>query len=196
MRRVILILLLILSMTIISCTRDHIPPTPKTFPLFEPVEEDLRYPANTIQIPGEFAPLRTPYSLDFRHNRNEYAYLVAQMPHGRAQDTDLYPHFHWQTSNNNLGSVVWAVDYTCASISQDFPAFQTIKVVANSTGNSNTHLMSPEMTIPATELGISAMCKIRIFRDTEDIRDTYIGEAKLLEFDIHYYAENLGSNRP
>lgn len=165
------------------------------FKLNIPVEEDLRFPPNVIKVAANFPPDTNLYSLDFSNTRNEYAYIVAQMPHSRADDTNLSAHFHWQTQNNNAGDVVWALDYSCASINEAFPSFVKGTVVDSSINDSTKHLMSNEIVIPATNLGISAICKIKIYRDTEDVRDTYIGDAMLLEFDIHYYLDKLGENR-
>ncbi len=163
-----------------------------SFELMIPVEVDLRFPVTLIKQGQTNPPEQTDFTLDFSHSRVENAYVVAQMSHIRAENTNITAHFHWQTANNNAGDVVWGIKYSCASIDSSFPDFQTKTVVSSSVENSTIHIMSDEILIEAEDLGVSGICKIELFRDTNDIRDTYVGDAKLIGFDIHYLVNKLG----
>ena len=49
------------------------------------------------------------------------------------------------------------------------------------------------ITPSSTQDGISSMICCRLFRDATNEADTYEGDAGLLEFDLHYIIDTLGS---
>lgn len=163
--------------------------------LLDPVYEDLRFPVSAIRLQGLNPPEQVSDGLLFKTNKLEYAYIIAQTPHNRKDNSNLNPHFHWQTTTNETGSVVWALDYSCASVNKEFLSYNTLKVVSESKENNNLHMMTNTLTLPGDGLLESAICKITLYRDINDIRDTYPSEAKLIEFDIHYLIDKLGGTR-
>lgn len=166
--------------------------------LDEGVEDDLRFPIMGLKLKGTINDPTYEYfinntlSLSFDDTKTEEVFISFQLPHTRQERTNLSPHFHWSTKNNNIGNVVWCYEYSYANINEVFTS-TTIKCVVDSTdGTSYKHLMSPMINIDGSNLTTSAMLNGRIFRNGTDIRDTLIGDADLFEFDIHYLKDKLG----
>jgi len=160
-------------------------------------EEDLRFPASVLNIRGSSnTPSWSSYlgntqALSFSSSTMEQVFASVQLPHNRVYYSDLEPHFHWSPSNNNNGSVVWCLEYTCANIGDLFPATQTQCIEDQADNQENYHLMT-EMIHIENDLIYSAMCNLRMYRDTTNSSDTFNGDVYLLEFDIHYFIGDEG----
>lgn len=171
------------------------------FPLNEPVEEDLRFPASAIKTQGavnvpNFEVFRpNTYSYTFSQSIMQQAYVTAQIPHSRAENTKIEPHFHWSQVGVNNGNVVWCVEYTWANINEIFPTTETKCITDTADGTSYKHYMTEMIEINGNNKSLSSMLNMRIYRDVTNINDTLNEKAYLLEFDIHYYANKLGENR-
>lgn len=166
-----------------------------TFLLETPVEDDLFFPADIIQVKGSSnIPSTGLYTLDFDDDTMEQVFVTYQLPHTRAYGTNMEPHFHWQSELNNTGNVVWCMEYSGANISGMFTPWETKCTVSASLGDSRYHVMSPEIVIPNATFTASAMGKLRLFRNATDTRDTLVGDAKLLQFDVHIYKDKLGGH--
>lgn len=157
--------------------------------------EDLRYPANTIKLSGspkdaDFKPvLNNKVALEFVAGQERESFLSMQFPHKRKVNSTIYPHFHWLPEDDTEGYVSWCIDTQCANIGESFTTDTTYCVNDTNNGNSNTHLMTPQIEIN-NNYAESAMCIIRLWRDGAS--DTYTGNAYLLEFDIHYIIGQMG----
>jgi len=165
------------------------------FLLENTVEEDIRFPASVIKVAGASNIPgwdSTNFGYDFSSSTMEQAFFTAQMPHARKAGTNIKPHFHWQTSNNNAGNVVWCIEYSWANIDGSFPSTTTQCVTDSSQRDSTKHLMTSEIIISGTGKTYSSQLKGRIYRDATNAADTYGSDALLLEFDIHYYLDKLG----
>jgi len=200
----IIILSLILLLALTSCTDNKtlIIPTYNTpsnlvvkgnFTLATAVEDDLFFPTNVMRVAGAKQPEQDLYTLNFDDTTEEEVYITFQLPHARKIGSDMEPHFHWETEDNTAGNVVWCMEFSNANIGGNFSTFQTRCVISASTENNNIHIMSPEIYIPNVTLGASAMGKIRLYRDSTNISDTYGADAKLIQFDIHIKIDKLGA---
>jgi hypothetical protein len=130
--------------------------------------------------------------------RNEL-YFTAQMPHAWAEGTDIEPHVHWiPPTDGAVGEkVVWGLEYTWSNV---LDVFGTSTIITGDTIigtdtflNENKHYVTDLGTISGTGKTLSSMLVCRVFRDAENVEDTYGDFAGLLEIDIHYQVDSLGS---
>jgi len=159
--------------------------------------EDLRFPVSAIQVQGaanlpKWAVfINNTISLYFSPSTMNQAYITAQLPHARIINTTISPHFHWTYDEPKaFGDVVWCLEYTCADVGDIYPLTQ-IECVTDTAGLPYEHHMTNMIHID-NNLSESAVCNIRIFRDTENPGDTLPVEVSLQEFDIHYMSYQYG----
>jgi len=126
----------------------------------------------------------------------EQAYFAIQMPHNYKTGTNIHPHVHWAKSTAATGNVAWFLEYTMAASNVVFPAATTISAVGTaSSATAWVHTMTDLPDITGTPLSaLSSMFIGRIYRDPADGADTYEADAGLLEFDLHYQVDGLGSD--
>jgi hypothetical protein len=177
--------------------------------------------------PAEWAGFKTGTSLALlwfkdegnAENEQEVVFTV-QMPHGWKEGTDIYPHVHWTTGKlkddgtleyatkpGTTGRVTWGLEYTWASLGEDFPATDifygsTLAKVAEPYDmdfyeHHLTPLVDPNDGAPISGVGqtLSSMLVCRLFRNSSATTDTYPGDAGLLEIDFHFQVDSDGSNQ-
>jgi hypothetical protein len=140
----------------------------------------------------------------FDASTEEEVWFAVQMPHAWA-GTDIIPHVHWTPKTTADGdpanqTVEWGLEYTWINVGGDFAASSTIygktsipndaNIVANRHYKTNLTSISPS----ASQDGLSSMLVCRLFRNAADAADdTYEDDVGLLEFDLHYEVDMLGS---
>lgn len=125
----------------------------------------------------------------------EQGYFVIQMPHTYKTGTDLHPHVHWAKSVDATGNVVWFLEYALADINAAYPSTTTISAVCTAAVGAWIHTKSDLPVISSPSItGISSMLVGRLYRNPADALDTYEFDAGLLEFDIHYQVDGIGSD--
>jgi hypothetical protein len=166
------------------------------------VWEDLRVPGLATRVgavaPGFDAFLGAgglyAYTFDGSGARVEEVHFVIQIPHSYKEGSNIYPHVHWTPTTADAGNVVWQLEYTWANISGTFPAVATIASTAAAAGGTAwVHKMSVFAAISGADKTISSMLVCRLFRDGGHASDTYAHDVSLLEFDIHYESDTVGS---
>ena len=127
---------------------------------------------------------------------DESIHFSVQLPHSWA-GTAVYPHVHWVPKTSQTAqNVLWSLEYTWAEIGAVFPA-ATIVLATSTNAPANpvasTHYMDTfdAITPTTSQDGISSMMICRLFRDVSG--DNYDDDAGLLEFDLHYEINTLGS---
>jgi len=159
--------------------------------------DDLRFPAATVRVPGSGGPgavaiVGTIQTLGFDASSRETVYLQAQLPHNWKKGTAINPHVHWCSTQTTGGSAVWGIEYSVADIGGSFAAATTSVVTQTATTAHNMALLdSIDMS---AYTGPSTMLLIALFRDSTAAADTLTTDAHLLEFDIHYKINSLGSS--
>ena len=140
----------------------------------------------------------------FDDSTEEEIYFSVQMPHSW-KGTDIYPHVHWTPETTADGApasqtVEWGLEYTWIDIGGDFANTSFIYGKAHTPADADVvagrHYLTPLTTITpsATQDGISSMIVCRLFRNATDATDdTYEADAGLLQFDIHYEMDTIGS---
>ena len=172
---------------------------------YEPTWDDLRMPAVSINPPGAVSdPDRDTVDpgLLFDPGTSELVHIIAQMPHSWIEGSEIRPHVHWSPTSTDTGSVVWQLEYQVQNSGDVLGAYTTITVTQAASGVSGEQRIALFPAVPMTGFTLSAIVMCRLSRLATDGADTYTDDARLIEFDIHYQIDGLGSismwskNRP
>lgn len=172
------------------------------FPNNENNWEDLRFPVSGIRLGGAAPPTFQAYRggavLSFSSSVNQYVYVTAQMPHSRTDDSEIIPHIHWtipvKGGEGAAENVKWDLTYSWANIGDTFPVQSSDSETRNVASDAaNEHLLTAWDDIDGTDKELSSMLIMSIMRDTTVVGD-YADVALMLEFDIHYKQDKLGSD--
>lgn len=172
--------------------------------LSDTVWDDLRFPAAGINPPGAASDPTvntTNGLLEFSATATNVIAIQAQFPHDWKIGSSINPHIHWRKKTAGNGNVLWRMQYEFKGIGQDFTDTLTAldsatPAVGTDDGTALRHLLSSFGSVSMTgyaNAGVSIMGIILISRIGGDAADTYAGVAQLLEFDIHYQKDSLGS---
>lgn len=165
--------------------------------------EDLRFPAVGINPPGgDDAPSRntTDGLLAFSKSANNIIAIQAQMPHMWKSGTNIAPHIHIVGVNapGETPKTRWQMSYKIMDVGDSLPASYTVSNVdanisALDDGKAIHQIISfPEIAMTGHQ--DSCMLVILVQRSAGDTtNDTYDDVIKLLEFDIHYLQNTMGS---
>lgn len=162
--------------------------------------EDMRIPGSSVQR-GASAPDLDPFLAagDLLINRfdggvtTNQIYFQVQMSHTHKLGTAIWPHVHWVPVDANAGNVYWQLEYSWANINEAFPASTTIGIADAAAGVAWTHQLASFAIIEKADTTVSSMLVCRLFRDPTNGADTYGSDAGLLEFDLHFENDMLGS---
>lgn len=167
--------------------------------------EDLRVASSQVRLGASapafnngFAGSAAMYTLQFNYTgTSNQIFFEIQMPHAWKIGGTIWPHVHFSPISDTGGvakTVRWKLDYTWASINGTFGSPNTVNMDKSFTDAQWDHLMAVSAAgIDGTGQGISSMLVCRLYRDTGDGADTYDDLVSLLEFDIHYEVDMLGS---
>ena len=163
--------------------------------------DDLRFPASSIRLPGANAPTVTAYKggqvLAFVDNADNFVYFMAQLPHTWEEGTDIDIHLHWtpQVAGGGVGAenVKWDLTHSWANEQGIFPVETAITVTRDVQDDLiDTHLVTSFATISGTGKTFSSMLILSLKRDT-GVANNYGSDAFLVEIDIHYKRNRLGT---
>ena len=172
--------------------------TPSELALTTAVWDDLRFPAQAINPAGAAAPPTVDTddgTLEFSASQQNIIAGVAQLPHTWKEGSTIFPHIHWCPTTTNVGNVYWRFEYEIQNRNGTFVGYTTSNTIAASDGTAEKHL-THHLTaagIDMTGKEISCIMKWRLSRMGAEVTDTFTGTARLLEFDIHYQIDTLGS---
>ena len=170
--------------------------------------EDLRVVPGAFDFPGNADPALAnwqPGGSGATFKLYEFAEadevtIFLQLPHNYKQGTDLKAHIHWTPGDRGTaesGNVVaWKIDYTVISINGTFLPTANLDLSDACDGTNDKHQMTPDITVSGTGLTFSSMFVARLYRDsTGDTwsTDTAGNRPMILEFDLHYEVDSLGS---
>lgn len=121
-------------------------------------------------------------------------FFEVQMPHCWKVGSRIYPHVHWSPDTTDTGNCTWKLEYSWANINDAFGAPATITATQAGSGTAWKHQLATFEAgagIDGTGKTLSSMIACRLYRDAPT--DTFTGDAFLLEFDIHFEIDTLGS---
>ena len=164
--------------------------------------DDMRFPAAAANPPG----LASDPDFDttnggwlFAAAGTELLFFAAQIPHSWYEGSTLVPHVHWQKTTSASGDVVWSFEYKWAPLGEAMDAAFT-QVTASSTvadtpdnDTANEHMITSFGDLSGEGKQISDMLIMKLSRLGDNGSDTYGADARLLEFDIHYQIDGIGS---
>lgn len=141
------------------------------------------------------------YSFTDEHTNEKEMYFATQMPHSWA-GTAIHPHVHFTPASSGTAGqrVKWGLEYNWVEIGGTFGNSVIITTSGYSPVTSQLnkfdHYLAefPSITPNSTQDGISTAINGRLFRNSSDTtNDTYTDKAGLLQFDIHFEKDALGS---
>lgn len=127
--------------------------------------------------------------------RVEECHFAVQLAHSYQEGTTISPHVHWTPSTTDAGDVRWYLDYSWASINGTFGAPQTLDVIQAAGGTAWVHKVGEFPDIVGTGQGISSCLMCRLYRNPADGSDTYEADAFLVQVDIHFIKDTIGSRQ-
>lgn len=187
-------------------------PDDKTM-VFDPaLWDDLRIVPGAFQFSGSADPTLSDWQPGgsgstikvYKFVKNDQVFASIQMPHDYKEGSDLSFHVHWTPTdrgNEESGNTVgWKIDYSIANINSTFSSTSTAACTGTCTGTDDQHEISESVTVSGTGLKVSHILMIRIWRGDTGADDTWVGSTAalspaLLEFDIHYQKDTLGSRQ-
>ncbi len=187
--------------------------TNKTVELIESVWDDLQLVSGAFQFLGSTDPSIQPWQpggagatfLIYKFQKNDEAFGSLQMKHTYNEGTDIYFHIHWTPADRGIAEignyVGWKADYTIANVNGVFPVSGTVDLSDIVTGVDDKNEVTGSVSVPGSGLNISFITMVRIYRSDTGADDTWAGVTAaqspgLLEFDIHFEINTIGSRQP
>ena len=165
------------------------------------VWDDLRTPVNNIKVPafknpawGAFSVGQALYFTDQAVEGNqEEVYFTLQMPHSwKEGSTQLGPRIHVSSTGDDPGAIYWGLEYSWANIFYTFSTGNIIYATQASMVNNSQQLVK-FTDISGAGKNISSVLMCRLFRASASSWDTSSGDGILLEFDMNYEIDTVGS---
>ena len=174
------------------------------------VWDDMRIVPGAFSFPGTADPTLeswqpagsgTTFKV-YKFKKNDEVQASVQLSHGYKEGSDVYFHVHWTPADRGIAEgtalVGWKVDYSWANIDGTFGASATVDLSDACQSTDDDHLMTPDVLVSGTGKTISSIFELRIYRSDTGADDTWAGgtgaqSPALLEFDIHYEKDTVGS---
>lgn len=165
------------------------------------VFEDLRFPVTAVKINASKPPAwLTVLSSDVLAfgdegvvTNEEGVTFIAQIPHSYKEGSNVYPHIHWMGSDTSTGNILWEFSQSWANMGTEFPTPTVSSHLVSNSNKTYHHTMSTMGVITGTGKTISSCLLCGIRRKSSIAADTYTADAYLIEADIHYEMDTLGS---
>lgn len=154
--------------------------------------DDLAFPATAINPPGIASdPTFNTTYITWDFSSADVLFIAGQLPHEYKEGSSIVPHVHWQPSNTNQGTFVWKLEYTWRNLDGAWSSLTTSTKTVTPGGTAYTAQMDDFTTIAGTGMEISSLWQCKLSRAAAD--DNFTGDAMLIEFDIHFKKDALGS---
>lgn len=158
--------------------------------------DDLRFPATRLRQGATLKPDfdTTNMGLLFPQNDDtEIAYVIGQMPHSYALETELRPHIHYV--QDEAQEPVFKMDYRIYKNGEDpTGGFTTITASTFAFVYTSGSIMQI-VGFPAIDMTgidtVSAIIEVKLYRDDNIVS----GDVLVKEFDIHYQVDGEGSRQ-
>lgn len=166
--------------------------------------DDLRFPAQGINPPGAASDPTVSITtglLEFSGSANNIICGVAQMPHSWARGTSVHPHLHLRFPTSQAANSRWKLEYDISDAQTPFVNnYGTYSdggtITIENPQNVNREILSSFNPILMTNLKESAIVTWKISRlAASDGADTDTSAIVLLEFDIHYQNDKIGTSQ-
>ncbi len=158
--------------------------------------DDERFPAQAITLGGLTSPPDREVDtglLLFDPLAIEVIAGLAQMPHTWIEGSPIYPHVHWTKTSANAGEVVWSFRYRWANFGAVFTPWSSVLASTGVIPHGDTdwqHALNVFAPVPLPSGTVSCCILFQLGRIAPD---AYADDARLIEFDLHYQKNALGS---
>ena len=117
-----------------------------------------------------------------------------QLNHDVQVGSDMLPYINWSPSDASVGNVRWCLEYAIADRSTGV-FLNTIKLyfVQAASGVVGTNQFVEHDSLNVNAISQDALIMGRIYRDADDVSDTYTGDAFLLGVGMHYLTDKIGT---
>jgi hypothetical protein len=174
-----------------------------TFSITTPVYASVDIPSSSMYYIGTNIPEWKPfngviaptYVYNALADEEEEAYFIVEVPHNYVEGSDIRLYFHYVYLSDTVGeSAKFGLEYTWCNQEALYPTSTTIYRTTTSTNNdSNYHHWVGFAPIDGTGKTIGSVLACRIFRNSSSVEDTYEHTVVLLEVDLIYQVDTLGS---
>jgi hypothetical protein len=164
--------------------------------------EDLRFPSQAINPPGGITnPNRseTTAMLEFAGNADNMIAGIAQMPHSWKEESDVTPHLHLMFPTSANADTRWKFEYNRMPLKgyaeSGYGNYASLPVITVANPQNVTgHVYTQFASVPMSGCSGSSCMLWRVSRlASSDAADTDTNSCVLLEFDIHYQSDKMGS---
>jgi len=147
-----------------------------------------------IQVMNDGASSVGVYADKFDADQRQDFFFSMQMPHDYKLNSPVFPHLHWMPLDGGEGFVKFEFEYTYADIDGTFEDTATQEVTVSIDEDQYKHIMTEfPNSIDPNFTGVSGMFMCRLSRLADDAGDTFTGDIAIIEFDIHYQRDSMGS---
>jgi hypothetical protein len=162
------------------------------------VYNDLRTSGLAVRTQGSSDPTLNTYLgnlrlYEFSASTMNEVFITIQMPHGYKEGSNIEPHVHFSPNGTSGGNTRWGLEYTWTNMDGTFGAPTTVYVDATTGTTQHAHKYGSFGSISGTGKTISSVLVCRLFRDAANAADTNTNGSFLLEFDVHYEQDRIGS---
>ena len=174
------------------------------------VWDDVRIVPGVFQFPGGADPTLQNWQPGgsgtifpvYKFKKDDYVIATCQMPHSYKEGSDVYFHIHWtpcdRGNEETTALVGWKVDYSWANPNGTFGASATVDLSDACQSTDHQHLWTPDVLVSGIGKTMSSIVLLKIYRSDTGADDTWAGTTDaqspaILEFDIHYEMNSVGS---
>lgn len=160
--------------------------------------DDLTFPATGINPPGAASdPARSTADamLEFSASATNILAGVAHLPHRKKFGTKIYPHIHWYPATDAAGDVYWRFEYKLVPVGNAIPANYTTINKTVATPEAVAHVITSFGGIAPGDTDLGTVLLWKLSRMGAEETDTYDAVARLMEFDIHFWQDSIGSGQ-
>lgn len=162
--------------------------------------DDLKSPSTSLKAGSTAPSTNTTFGwLEFAHNADAFVFVQVQLPHHWKEESNLSPHVHWAKTTSAAGEVEWQLDYRWMNIGEvmdgDWTTLSSMTPAVSDDDTQYKHALTPLGTITCESRQISDMliCKLTRLGSSYSGSSHYGAAAALIEFDIHYQIDSVGS---
>jgi hypothetical protein len=171
------------------------------------VWDDLRFPPGRVVVnpanskPDYIGLIDNINMLGFDKSASEWVTGIAQMPHGYKEGSYVEPHVHWVTTSaaSTASHVCWKIDYTWVNPDTGNifynASVQSLTATSPAAGAASTLVYCSLGTANGTGKEVSSIIAFRLIRNVSHAEDDIDSDVGMLEFDIHYQIDAMGSRQ-
>ena len=117
-----------------------------------------------------------------------------EIPHSYKEGSDIGFHIHWAPTTTALGDVKWQLRYMWFNRGEAVPLGTTASVVSPAGGVAWKEQFS-NITIPGAGKTFGSRFLFCLFRDVNDVQDTYAANAATFDMGFHFESDTVGSRQ-